>query len=234
MASVQSHFWWLVRKSGFRHKVSLRPRARGSRGPWGQAWSSCFHTRGVAACARPTGRTRHRRISATFAAPVPRWSPAATPPPACPSRARLLALQGVRLGLASCPGGRWCCWPRARVLVWHRQAPPPLCPEPVLAVGDSASPRGRGTPARCQEGPRPQQKLSGFTAPRLPRGAEKGGEHLALRGLHVGGSLGGAVPSPEASRPAVSPCDVHLVWSRAAGPTCCHLDDSPFPALRWR
>lgn len=37
MASVQSHFWWLVRKSGFRHKVSLRPRARGSRGPWGQA-----------------------------------------------------------------------------------------------------------------------------------------------------------------------------------------------------
>lgn len=169
-------------------------------------------------------------------------------PPACPSRARLLALQGVRLGLASCPGGRWCCWPRARVLVWHRQAPPPLCPEPVLAVGDSASPRGRGTPAlasggslrgrgtpaRCQEGPRPQQKLSGFTAPRLPRGAEKGGEHLALRGLHVGGSLGGAVPSPEASCPAVSPCDVHLAWSRAAGPTCCHLDDSPFPALRWR
>lgn len=183
------------------------------------------------------GRLAGRVTAASVRPPPPPFLGGHRPPPsppARPSRARLLALQGVRLGLASCPGGRWCCWPRARVLVWRLQAPPPLCPEPVLAVGDSASPRGRGTPARCQEGPRPQQKLSGFTAPRLPRGAEKVGEHLALRGLHVGGSLGGAVLSPEASRPAVSPCDVHLACSRAAGPTCCHLDDSPFPALRWR
>lgn len=100
MASVQSHFWWLVRKSGFRHKVSLRPRARGSRGPWGQAWSSCFHTRGVAACARPTGRTRHRRISATFATPVPRWSPAAT----LPSRAPVPGQAARAAGRAPRPG----------------------------------------------------------------------------------------------------------------------------------
>lgn len=162
VASVQSHFWGLVRKSGFRHKVSLRPRARGSRGPWGQARVLPASLEQLLSHLR--GR-RLRQVDWPDSSPPHQCAPSPPPflsghrpppsPPACPSRAGLLALQGVRLGLASCPGGRWCCWPRARVLVWHLQAPPPLCPEPVLAVGDNASLRGRGTPARCQEGPRP-------------------------------------------------------------------------------